>query len=148
MYLIHVFEDEQIKKTIETQIKTFEQKDDSETISTPIIEKTTFGDIEELAALKEKLENQKASAKRNTEKAKAKDQKTEETIEEEKKEVLKTEEIEVSEVKDKENETKQTEAETKAEVEAKTEAGETEATTEVKENQILKLLMLKPVPTR
>ncbi len=132
-----VFEDEQIEKTeSKRKSKRSSKKDDSETISSPIIEKTTFGDIEELVALKEKLENQKASTKKGTKKkAKAKDQKTEETTEEEKKEVSKTEGIADSEVKEKEKETKQTEAETKAEVEvkAKTEAGETEATTEVKE---------------
>ncbi len=39
---------------------------------TPVMEKTTLGDIEELAALKEKLDNQKAAAFKKEAKAKAK----------------------------------------------------------------------------
>jgi small subunit ribosomal protein S1 len=96
-----VFEDEQNEKTeSKRRSKRTGKKEEAETISTPIIEKTTFGDIEELVALKEKLEAQKAAPKKETKKkSKAEDEKTEETKEEEKIEDLKTEQIEVSEVK-------------------------------------------------
>ncbi|OPZ32074.1 MAG: 30S ribosomal protein S1 [Bacteroidetes bacterium ADurb.BinA174] len=43
---------------------------------TPVMEKTTLGDIEELAALKEKLDNQKAAAFKKEAKAKAKKEET------------------------------------------------------------------------
>jgi len=123
-----VSEDEQTEKTESSKRKPrrSSKKGDSETASSPIIEKTTFGDIEELAALKEKLENQKATTKKGAKKkAKAKEEKAEGTI------AVADEkaEKEVSEVKDNEKEVKQTETE----VEMKTEAGETETTTEVKE---------------
>jgi len=123
-----VSEDEQTEKTDSSKRKPrrSSKKGDSETTSSPIIEKTTFGDIEELAALKEKLENQKATTKKGAKKkAKAKEEKAEGTI------AVADEkaEKEVSEVKDNEKEVKQTETE----VEMKTEAGETETTTEVKE---------------
>jgi small subunit ribosomal protein S1 len=123
-----VSEDEQTEKTESSKRKPrrSSKKGDSETASSPIIEKTTFGDIEELAALKEKLENQKATTKKGAKKkAKAKEEKAEETI------AVADEkaEKEVSEVKDNEKEVKQTETE----VEMNTEAGETETTTEVKE---------------
>ena len=123
-----VSEDEQTEKTDSSKRKPrrSSKKGDSETASSPIIEKTTFGDIEELAALKEKLENQKATTKKGAKKkAKAKEEKAEGTI------AVADEkaEKEVSEVKDNEKEVKQTETE----VEMKTEAGETETTTEVKE---------------
>ena len=76
-----VSEDEQTEnRLVETQTKAFEQKGDSETTSSPIIEKTTFGDIEELVALKEKLENQKAAIKKEQRKSKSKRGKAEETI--------------------------------------------------------------------
>ncbi len=123
-----VSEDEQTEKTDSSKRKPrrSSKKGDSETTSSPIIEKTTFGDIEELAALKEKLENQKAATKKGAKKkAKAKEEKAEETIAVEDEKAEK----EVSEVKDNEKEVKQTETE----VEMKTEAGETETTTEVKE---------------
>ena len=127
-----VSEDEQTEKTDSSKRKPrrSSKKGDSETASSPMIEKTTFGDIEELVALKEKLENQKAATKKGAKKkAKAKEEKAEETIavEDEKAE----KEVSEVEVKDNEKEVKQTETET--EVEAKTEAGETETTTEVKE---------------
>ena len=48
----------------------------SSTVAIPVMEKTTLGDIEELAALKEKLDNQKAAAFKKEAKAKAKEEKS------------------------------------------------------------------------
>ncbi|MDR2384537.1 MAG: 30S ribosomal protein S1 [Tannerella sp.] len=55
-----VFEDEQKAKKEETFAnarKGNRKEKEAEAISSPVIEKTTLGDIEELAALKEKMEN-------------------------------------------------------------------------------------------
>jgi small subunit ribosomal protein S1 len=54
-----IFEDEQKAAKKEESSAAFKKggKKESELLSSPIIEKTTLGDIEELAALKEKMEN-------------------------------------------------------------------------------------------
>lgn len=50
------------------------KENQSSTMVIPVIEKTTLGDIEELAALKEKLDNQKVAAFKKEAKAKAKEE--------------------------------------------------------------------------
>ncbi len=64
------------------------KENQSSTLAIPVMEKTTLGDIEELAALKEKLDNQKvaafkkeAKAKAKAEEAKAETEIAEETVE-------------------------------------------------------------------
>ena len=58
------FEDEQHDKNVANRkAKRQTKKNETEVISAPTLEKTTLGDIEELAALKEKLDNQ-ATAKK------------------------------------------------------------------------------------
>ncbi|HAC73110.1 MAG TPA: 30S ribosomal protein S1, partial [Porphyromonadaceae bacterium] len=47
------------------------KENQSSTMAIPVMEKTTLGDIEELAALKEKLDNQKVAAFKKEAKAKA-----------------------------------------------------------------------------
>ena len=57
-----VFEDEQSEKSSGRKSNGPDKKDDSNMSSTPALEKTTLGDIEELAALKEQMDNKKVAA--------------------------------------------------------------------------------------
>jgi small subunit ribosomal protein S1 len=69
------FEDEQNEKNAANRkAKRQSKKNETEVSSSPALEKTTLGDIEELAALKEKLDNQ-ATAKKAKENKKAAEEK-------------------------------------------------------------------------
>lgn len=61
-----VFEDEQNAEKSSKKLKRQGKKEENESASTPMIEKTTLGDIEELAALKERLDNEQAAAKKES----------------------------------------------------------------------------------
>ncbi|MBZ4657536.1 MAG: rpsA [Methermicoccus sp.] len=78
-----VFEDEQNAEKSSKKLKRQGKKEENESASTPMIEKTTLGDIEELAALKERLDNEQAAAKKES-KAQKKAKEAETPVAEEK----------------------------------------------------------------
>jgi len=78
-----VFEDEQNAERSGKKSKRQGKKEENESASTPMIEKTTLGDIEQLAALKERLDNEQAAAKKES-KAQKKAKEAETPIAEEK----------------------------------------------------------------
>jgi small subunit ribosomal protein S1 len=78
-----VFEDEQNAEKSSKKLKRQGKKEENESASTPMVEKTTLGDIEELAALKERLDNEQATAKKES-KAQKKAKEAETPVAEEK----------------------------------------------------------------
>ena len=92
-----VFEDEQNVEKTSKKSKRQNKKEDNESVATPMIEKTTLGDIEELAALKERLDNEQAAAKKES-KAQKKAKEAEAPLAEEK--ASETEEKTETEVKE------------------------------------------------
>jgi small subunit ribosomal protein S1 len=81
-----VFEDEQnAEKSSSKKLKRQGKKEEKESTTTPMIEKTTLGDIEELAALKERLDNEQAVATKELKaQKKAKEKEAETPVAEEK----------------------------------------------------------------
>lgn len=81
-----IFEDEQnAEKSSSKKLKRQGKKEENESVSTPMVEKTTLGDIEELAALKERLDNEQAVAKKESKaQKKAKEKEAETPVAEEK----------------------------------------------------------------